>query len=399
MIIEQAVIFCGGKGLRLKNYTKAIPKPMVDVNYKPFLYHILMQLKKEGINNFLILTGYKSNKIKSFFKNGSKFGVNINYSWAPENWETGKRLINAKNLLKKNFLICYSDNFLDFKLTKHLKKFQKSDLTLTVIKKKSGNLKISGKNYEYNNDRKNDNYNFVELGYILANKSIIKFLNKKYNQPLSFFFNKIFKKKKVTSIVVDHYHSISTVKRLKLTKNFFTGKKILLLDRDGTINSRLNKGKYVDNIKQFKFINRTVKFLKILSQKKFNFIIITNQAGIGRGLMSENQLKKVHKFMLNELKKRGINILKIYICKHHWLDNCVCRKPKPYMIDKSISEYNLIRSKTIFVGDDIRDWKTAKKAGCNYIHMNKKINIKDKLYLGNLHNHKKAIEIIEEKYL
>ena len=47
--------------------------------------------------------------------------------------------------------------------------------------------------------------------------------------------------------------------------------------------------------------------------------------------------------MLNELNKRGIKILKIYICKHHWLDNCVCRKPKPYMINKSINDYYLIR--------------------------------------------------------
>ena len=71
MKINQAVIFRGGKGLRLKSYTK-IPKPMVLVHHKPFLYYLLMQLKKEGIYNFLILTGYKSNKIKSYFKNGSK---------------------------------------------------------------------------------------------------------------------------------------------------------------------------------------------------------------------------------------------------------------------------------------------------------------------------------------
>ena len=66
-----------------------------------------MQLKKEGIYNFLILTGYKSNKIKSYFKNGSKFGVNINYSWAPANWETGKRLLNAENIYKKVFNLLF----------------------------------------------------------------------------------------------------------------------------------------------------------------------------------------------------------------------------------------------------------------------------------------------------
>ena len=68
------------------------------------------------------------------------------------------------------------------------------------------------------------------------------------------------------------------------------------------------------------------------------------------------------------------------------------------MINKSISDYNLRKKKTIFIGDDIRDWKTAKKAGCNYLHMNKKPNIRDHLYLGSLDQHKKAIKIIEDVY-
>lgn len=398
MKIDQAVIFCGGRGLRLKNYTKTTSKPMVMVNRKPFLYHLLLQLKKQGISNFIILTGFKSKQIQSFFGNGSKFGININYSWAPNNWETTKRLLKIKNKLKKNFLICYSDNYIDFKLIKHLKKFEKSDLTLTLIKRIKGNIKINSQNYEYNENRENNEFKYVELGYILANENIIKLLNSKNNKPLSYFFNKIFKKKKISSVIVEHYHSISTVKKLKLTKSHFLGNKILLLDRDGTINLRLKKGNYIENIKQFKFLNKTIKILKILSQKKFSFIIITNQAGVGRGLISENQLKKIHKFMLAKLKKRGIKIMKIYVCKHHWLDNCICRKPKPYMIDKSMSDYNLNKKKIIFVGDDIRDWKTAKKAGCNYLHMTNKPNIKNRLYLGSLDQHKKVIKTIEDVY-
>ena len=102
--------------------------------------------------------------------------------------------------------------------------------------------------------------------YFSKKKYKFKFLNKKYNKPLSFFLIKYLKKKNI-SVVVDHYNSISTIKRLHLTKNFFR-KKVLLLDRDGTINVRLNKGEYVKNIKQFKFLNKTIKLLKTLSQKK-----------------------------------------------------------------------------------------------------------------------------------
>lgn len=397
-MLNQAVIFCGGRGTRLKNNTITKPKPMVIVKKKPFLYHLILQLKKQGIKNFFLLTGYKSKIIKSYFGDGSKFDINIEYSWSPTSWETSKRLIKVKKKLHDNFLICYSDNYINFNLKKHLTKFKKSDLTLTLIKKKHGNIEINNKKYKYNDGRKDQNFKFVELGYILIRKKIINSINAKKNKSISFYFNKIFEKYKISSFKVDHYHSISDPRRLRLTRNYFLEKKILLLDRDGTINQKVRRGRYVTQISKFRFIKKTLNLLKILSKKNFSFIIITNQAGVGRGIMSINDLKSINNYMVNKLKKEGIKILKIYSCNHHWKDNCKCRKPKPYMIEKSVEEFNLNLKKTIFIGDDIRDWKTAKTARCNYLHKNRLLNIKDRLYLGDISQTTKAIKIIERTY-
>jgi phosphoglycolate phosphatase-like HAD superfamily hydrolase len=68
------------------------------------------------------------------------------------------------------------------------------------------------------------------------------------------------------------------------------------------------------------------------------------------------------------------------------------------MIIKSINDHNLEKKKILFIGDDIRDWETAKKAGCNYLHMTKIKNIKNKLYKGDMYNQNKAIKIIDEIY-
>ena len=68
------------------------------------------------------------------------------------------------------------------------------------------------------------------------------------------------------------------------------------------------------------------------------------------------------------------------------------------MIEKSVEEFNLNLKKTIFIGDDIRDWKTAKTARCNYLHKNRLLNIKDRLYLGDISQTTKAIKIIERTY-
>ena len=68
--IKQAVIFCGGLGTRLGNVTKNLPKPMVNVGGKPFLEHLIIQLKKNGIKEVFLLVGFKNEIIKSYFGNG-----------------------------------------------------------------------------------------------------------------------------------------------------------------------------------------------------------------------------------------------------------------------------------------------------------------------------------------
>ena len=80
-MIEQAVIFCGGLGTRLLPLTKLIPKPMVHVNKKPFLFHLINQCKSNGIKNIVLLCGYKHEYIKKYFGNGNRFGVKIDYSY------------------------------------------------------------------------------------------------------------------------------------------------------------------------------------------------------------------------------------------------------------------------------------------------------------------------------
>ncbi len=83
MKITQAVILAGGQGSRLKPFTNNSPKPMVPVNGKPFLEHLIGLLKENGIQEVIILTGYLGERIEKYFGNGSKFGIKIKYSYTP----------------------------------------------------------------------------------------------------------------------------------------------------------------------------------------------------------------------------------------------------------------------------------------------------------------------------
>ena len=375
--MNQVVVLCGGQGKRLKPLTNKIPKPMVDIHGRPFLLFLVNQFKHYGVKDFLFLTGYKSKKISDYFSSGSRWGVNIDYDKGPVTWNTKKRLYKAKLKIKKNFFLIYSDNFTNYPFHKiidfHVK--QKKALTLFLCKKNKGNIKIDKnlKILEYDKFRKRKNLNYVEVGYMLANKKKLFSYIENDNKDFSSIFPKMIKDKNINSLLSNNsYYSISDLKRLEITKKIFIKKKIILIDRDGLINKKKNKGEYVTNWNQFKFIKKNIDALLTLSKNKFKFIVITNQAGVGRKKMSLTNLSLIHDKMAKKLKEKGIKILKIYFCPHHWKDNCECRKPKPGLFFIASSKYKLNLNETIYIGDDPRDCLAAFNSGCKSILINKK---------------------------
>ncbi|MBK9295143.1 MAG: NTP transferase domain-containing protein [Oligoflexia bacterium] len=108
----QVVILAGGLGTRLGDITKEIPKPMVLVSGKPFLEWQIEHLKKHGFTKILLLTGYKSEQIKSYFDNGKKWGVEIEYSVEKDQMGTGGALLQARYQLEGDFLLLFGDSFL-----------------------------------------------------------------------------------------------------------------------------------------------------------------------------------------------------------------------------------------------------------------------------------------------
>ncbi|WP_440913814.1 HAD-IIIA family hydrolase [Candidatus Pelagibacter sp.] len=367
----QAVILCGGLGTRLKPITNKIPKPLAPLNGKPFIDYLLKQLKSQRIKNVLLLTGYLGDLIKKKVGDGRKYGLKITYSDGPVNWDTGRRLWESKKFLDKEFLLLYSDNFTSFNLN-NLKSFhrkKKSSITLTISKKTPGNISVSKnqivKNFVIKRSKKN---NFVEIGYMIINKKTLfeEFKNKNCN--LSELLRSLSKKKQVSAFeAIDDYYSISDKKRLKLTEKYLSKKKIILIDRDGVINYKAKKARYINFWLEFEFIPRTYKSLKKLSKNGFRFIVISNQAGIGRGETKLKELNKIHRNMIKKFKTDGIDIMKVYFCPHNWNEGCFCRKPKPGMLFQASKDFNFRLDNTLFIGDDPRDLIAAKKANCKGI--------------------------------
>lgn len=140
-------------------------------------------------------------------------------------------------------------------------------------------------------------------------------------------------------------------------------KPYIFLDRDGTINVEKD---YLHRVEEFEFEQGCIDGLKLLSQKGYGLVVITNQSGVGRGMYSLDDVKLVHDYMYQELRKENINIERIYICPHAPEEQCDCRKPKPTLYYQAIKELNIDVSHSYLVGDRVRDIQAASELGCDY---------------------------------
>ena len=142
-------------------------------------------------------------------------------------------------------------------------------------------------------------------------------------------------------------------------------KSAIFLDRDGTIIR--DKGN-IGEISQVEFYNYTFDCLRKL-QEKFLLFIITNQPGIAKGNVSREQVEKVNLYVLNILKENGIEIKAIYCCPHQKSDNCKCRKPKTYFLEKAQKENLLDLKKSYVIGDHPSDVELAFNSEANGIYV------------------------------
>lgn len=138
---------------------------------------------------------------------------------------------------------------------------------------------------------------------------------------------------------------------------------MLLLDRDGVLNELL-PGDYVKNWNEFKFRTGVLEGLSKLANAFTYIFIITNQQGIGKHLMSEEDLIQIHNKMLNEIRNSGGRIDHIAYCPHLASENCTCRKPKTGMVEMLFNKFPKAKSSRVYLlGDSASDFELGQSLG------------------------------------
>ena len=149
----------------------------------------------------------------------------------------------------------------------------------------------------------------------------------------------------------------------------------LFLDRDGVINVKLD-GQYVENTDEFEFMIGVEAAISKLSKIFNRILIVTNQQGIAKGIMSDKDLGILHEYMLLELKKNGGVIDKIYYCPHLAAENCSCRKPNPGMIQQAIIDFpEIIVEGSYLIGDSDTDILAGNKMGLITVKVDSKYTL------------------------
>ena len=142
------------------------------------------------------------------------------------------------------------------------------------------------------------------------------------------------------------------------------GNRAVFLDRDGTIARDVHYCRRPEDFKLFKDVPVSIK---MLNEKGYKTVIITNQSGIARGYFTEETLARIHQKMKDELAAAGATIDAIYYCLHHPDENCDCRKPGTALFLKAAKELDIDLSHSYMIGDTEKDIHAGKKAGCKTV--------------------------------
>ncbi|MGD8991991.1 MAG: D-glycero-beta-D-manno-heptose 1,7-bisphosphate 7-phosphatase [Desulfobacterales bacterium] len=141
-------------------------------------------------------------------------------------------------------------------------------------------------------------------------------------------------------------------------------KKVVFLDRDGTINQ--DSADYIKNWSEFIFLPRSIEAMRDLTDAGFTIFVITNQSAISRKLISAAELKQIHTKLMAAVMSGGGKISDIFFCPHMPEAGCDCRKPLPGLIIQAQKKYQIDLAGSVMVGDSAKDIVCAHNAGCGH---------------------------------
>ena len=399
----QAVIICGGKGIRLRSVIGNNPKALVKLGGKENLINIINNLKKNGITNLLFLVNNYEEEIKNFLKlnYSKKFIINKDKNY----FGTGGSIYDARDKLKNKFLIIYSDLYFNFNFKNFLKKSINSKSIFSCVVHANDHPKDSDtvsldKNFcvkkIYKKKSKKLKINNAVSGIYFAKKSFLKHFKFKRKNSYDLVND-------ILPVILKKRQKIYAYKTIEYIKDFGTMERIKIIKNDINFKKK--------NYKNFKILPNVRESIKRLNKNKIPCFIVSNQSGLVKGDLNLSDLLKIISKLDSYLSKNKSYIDDFLFCPHFngskykntnfsFFSNF--RKPNPGMILTLANKYRIDLKKSYFVGDTDIDVLSGKRAGLKTILVegpkikDYKINVKPNFIVKNLSS---AVDLVLRKKL
>ncbi|MBQ5473872.1 MAG: HAD-IIIA family hydrolase [Lachnospiraceae bacterium] len=407
----KVVIMAGGRGKRISSIASDIPKPMVRIGGKPILELIINGLSRQGFKDIVITVSYLGDVIKEYFGDGRKYGINIQYYTENKPLGNAGALFKIRDQLTEDFLLLNADALFDIDFNRLVKFHKEKKGLATIFTHPNSHPYDSGLIISDNSGAVMDwltkedvrptwYKNRVNAGiHVLSPEILDKATINKETIGLE-INGKIQKvdldrdilkplcgtKKMYCYDSPEYVKDMGTPERyvqvckdydsgLVFLKNLSNKQKAIFLDRDGTINEHIG---FLNDINDFTLLPGVSTAIKKINTSGYLAIVVTNQPVIARGELTIESLNMIHNKMETLLGEEGAYLDAIYYCPHHpdkgftgevtsLKIDCDCRKPKPGMILKAASDYNIKLSESWMIGDGKNDVLAGKAAGCNTI--------------------------------
>ncbi len=379
-MFKEAVILAGGFGTRLSHVVSDVPKPMAPVYGRPFLCYLLDRLADAGIQRVVLATGYMHEVIETYFGTGYQ-GLEIIYSNEDQPLFTGGAIRQAaEKIQSEDFVVLNGDTLFDIDFQQLYDFHTSHDAHLSIALRRVEDTGRYGA-VTCENDRIvafhektesqgagdiNGGIYAINRAWLLNQDLPTKFsFEKELMQPLAgapHFYGLSFNDYFIDIGVPEDYFRAQ-----QEFKTLFPQDEFLFLDRDGILNKHL-PGDYVRNWSMWEWLPGILEAMPVLAKRFKRIFIVTNQQGVGKGLMTEADLEDVHRHMLADIEAAGGRIDRVYVCTALESEKSPNRKPEIGMAlqaQRDFPEVDFHRS--VMVGDSKSDELFAQRSRMRFL--------------------------------
>lgn len=393
----KVVVIAGGQGTRIASVNSEIPKAMIPINGKPILEYEIEMALRYGYTDFIFIVGHMGNQIETYFEDGRKWGVNIEYFKEDKPLGTAGALGYLKDKLIEDFFVFYGDTVMDFDMDAMLEyhKMKQSDATLFVHPNDHPydsdivDLDNEGRVRKFHNKPHTSDFvshNIVNAAVFIFSPAILSYIEvgikshiEKNVLPacleagmrlygyLSFEYIK-------DMGTPDRYYSVceDVITGKVACMNRRNSRPAVFLDRDGVLTKEVN---LLCKPEQLELIEGAAEAVRYINQKGYLAVVVTNQPVIARNLCNIDELDYIHSKLETLLGREHAYLNAIYYCPHHpdsgypeerkeYKIKCSCRKPSPGMLLQAANDWNIDIGKSYMIGDRMSDVQAGENAGC-----------------------------------